>query len=346
MLKKILFKLQVFFETTKSLLVRAIVTILIICFIGAIIHNVLKMSEISSNYKGEYKKLISIDDNKMMNVYDTGSGSKTIVILPGFGSQSPIIQYKTLVEELNDSYRVIVLEYYGYGYSMNNTGKERTNSVIASEINTALNTLGVDKCVFIAHSISNLYASKYVSLYPERVEGIISLDGLYPSEIQNSHLKQRYQDQVKNIKLTGVLELTGFARVLSYVKPDMFYIDVMQSSGYYDDADIKVYRNRIGSSYLTTTMIKEISKLEENMKELATYKYPDYLPVLQILSKDRIKEYDEMKSQTNKTLKEFANDMVSNSSVQTNVEIEGDHMLQLTAVSETVSSIKNFLITF
>ena len=61
MLKKILFKIQVFIETTKSLFLRALVTILIICFIGAIIHNILKMSEISSNYTGEYKKLISID---------------------------------------------------------------------------------------------------------------------------------------------------------------------------------------------------------------------------------------------------------------------------------------------
>ena len=211
MLKKILFKLQVFFETTKSLIVRALVVILIICFIGAIIHNVLKMSEISSNYTGDYKKLISIDDNKMMNVYDTGMGSKTIVILPGFGSQSPIIQYKTLVEGLNDSYRVIVLEYYGYGYSMNNKEKERSNTVIANEINTALNTLGVDKCVLLAHSISNLYASKYASLYPDKVEAVISLDGIYPSEIQNSYLKQNYQDQVKNTKITGILELTGFA---------------------------------------------------------------------------------------------------------------------------------------
>ena len=157
MLKKILFKIQVFIETTKSLFLRALVTILIICFIGAIIHNILKMSEISSNYTGEYKKLISIDDNKMMNVYEVGSGEKTIVVLPGFGSQSPIIQYKTLVEGLKDSYRVIVLEYYGYGFSMN-TDKERTNDIIAKEINTALTTLGVDRCVLLAHSISNLYA--------------------------------------------------------------------------------------------------------------------------------------------------------------------------------------------
>ncbi len=343
MLKKILFKLQVFLETTKSFLVRFIVTILIICFIAAIIHNVLKMSEISSNYKGEYKKLISIDDNKMMNIYDVGSGSKTIVILPGFGSQSPIIQYKTLVEGIKDSYRVIVLEYYGYGYSMNNANKERTNEIIANEINVALNTLEVDKCTFIAHSHSNLYASKYVSLYPEKVEGIISLDGIYPSEIQDTDLKQMYSDQVDNIKVTGVLELTGFARALSYINPDIFYIDIMKQNEIFDDNDIKVYRNRIGSSYLTTTMIKEISKLEDNMKELVSYKYPEYLPVLQIISKSRIEEIDNMKLSSKKELKNFAKDMISNSTIQTNIELNGDHMLQLTAIDETLNSIKGFL---
>lgn len=345
MLKKILFKIQVFIETTKSLFLRALVTILIICFIGAIIHNILKMSEISSNYTGEYKKLISIDDNKMMNVYEVGSGEKTIVVLPGFGSQSPIIQYKTLVEGLKDSYRVIVLEYYGYGFSMN-TDKERTNDIIAKEINTALTTLGVDRCVLLAHSISNLYASKYVSLYPDKVEGIISLDGLYPSEIQNGHLKLNYQDQVKNVKITAVLELTGFARVLSYVKPDIFYIDKMISNPVYTNSDMKVYRNRIGSSYLTTSMVNQMSKLEENMNELATFKYPDYLPVLQIMATDTVKKYDDMKAQTKKTLKEFANDMISNSSIQASVEIKGDHMLQITATADTLNAIKDFLVRF
>ena len=40
-----------------------------------------------------------------------GKGSKTIVILSGFGMQSPIIQYKTLVDGLKDEYKVVIVEY-------------------------------------------------------------------------------------------------------------------------------------------------------------------------------------------------------------------------------------------
>lgn len=345
MLKKILFNLQVFFEKFRSFLVRFILKLLIIIFICVIIHTVLKMSEISTNYTGTYKKLIGIDGNKLMNVYQTGNGEKAIVILPGFGTPSPIIHYKALTEGLKDEYKVVVIEYYGYGFSTN-ANKERKNEIIAKEINTALTTIGIDKCVFLAHSTSNLYASKYASMYPDNVEGIISLDGIYPSEIENNYLRQKYEDNVRNTKITAVFELTGFERALSYIKPDEFYIDYMEKSNIYTDEDIKIYRNRIASSYLTTPMIKEIGMLEKNMKELSKYKYASNLPVLQILASDTVKEYDSIKSETNKTLKQFANDMISNPSIQSTVEIEGGHMLHFTSPNEVIERIKIFLQNF
>lgn len=344
-LKKIFFKITVFLDIIKNFLIRLIATALIICFIAAIVHNVLKMSEISTNYIGDYKKLIHVDGNKMMNVYDTGSGDKTIVILPGFGSQSPIIQYKTLVTALNTEYRVVVVEYYGYGFSMNHN-KERTAENIAKEINVVLNDIGVGRCVLLAHSLSNLYACEYANLYPDNVESIISLDGTYPSEIKNSYLSQKYKEDITNVKLTSIAELTGFARVLSYVKPEIFYIDKMMLNGVYTKADMKIYRNRIGSSYLTRPMVNEMKSLEKNMNDLVDYKYPDYMPVLQIMSKETVKEYDSFKSETKKSLKDFANNMISNPTIQTSVEIDGDHMLQITATQKTVEVIKNFLISY
>lgn len=345
MLKKLFYKIDALFDLCKSFLIRFLATVLIICFIGSIVHNVLKMSEISTNYIGDYKRLIGIDGNKMINVYQTGSGEKTIVILPGFGSQAPIIQYKSLVEGLKDSYNIVVIEYYGYGFSMS-MNKDRKNETIANEIHTALSEIGVERCTFIAPTTSNLYASKYVSLYPESVDAIISLNGIYPSEIENNYLLQKYREEVKNTKITGIFELTGYARILSYVKPEEFYIDKMKSNSIYTEADIKVYRNRIGSSYLTRPMIKEIGTLEENMKELKNFKYPEYLPVLQILSNETVKEYDSFKNETKKSLKDFANTMVSNSSIQRSVEIKGDKMLEFTAPEETVNKIKEFVMSY
>ena len=137
MLKKIFFKLSVWLDMLKGFFIYLIVWILILFFGSMIIHQILKMGELSNTYKGEYKKLVEVDNDKMMNVVVYGEGEKTIVILPGFGSQSPVIQYKAIADSLKDSYSVAVVEYYGYGYSMI-TKKDRTLDNIVDEVKKAL----------------------------------------------------------------------------------------------------------------------------------------------------------------------------------------------------------------
>ena len=46
-----------------------------------VLHNILKIGEISSGVTGDYKHLYTADfeENKMLNVYQIGEGSKTIV---------------------------------------------------------------------------------------------------------------------------------------------------------------------------------------------------------------------------------------------------------------------------
>ena len=98
--------------------------------------------------------------SKYMNVYIAGEGEKTIVILSGFGIQSPVLEYKALADRLSENnYRVVVLEYFGYGFS-SKTDSERTNENIAREIKQGLEMAGINgPYVLMPHSISNLYAS-------------------------------------------------------------------------------------------------------------------------------------------------------------------------------------------
>ena len=120
MLNKILFKIFGVLDAIKDFLVHWGLKILVLLFVCMILHNVVKMSEISTRYTGQYKNLVMVypEENKMMNIYTVGEGPKTIVILAGFGSQSPIIQYKALADGLKDEYKVAIVEYFGYGYSM------------------------------------------------------------------------------------------------------------------------------------------------------------------------------------------------------------------------------------
>ncbi|MBR3614207.1 MAG: alpha/beta hydrolase [Clostridia bacterium] len=352
MLNKILFKIFGFFEMIKDFLVTWGLKILLVLFICMILHNVVKMSEISTRYKGQYKNLVMVyeDDNKMMNMYTVGDGPKTIVILAGFGSQSPIIQYKALADGLKDEYKVVIVEYFGYGYSMSMKKNPRTNENIVNEIKKALEMYEIPgPYVLMPHSHSNIYAMYFQQAYPELVQGIVSIDGLYPAQINDKYYQEKLDTDISNINITSIFELTGFERILSYVREDIFYINEMREMPeIYGKEELSVYRNRIGSNYLSRTMVREVEKLRDNMTEMVNYKYPDYLPTLQILASDTVKQYDDAKKNLGATvdLNTLSTSLITNSMIQKIETIEGDHMMHLTNVNDLVATIKLFLVTF
>ena len=74
------------------------------------------------------------------------------------------------------------------------------------------------------------------------------------------------------------------------------------------------------------------------------YKYPDYLPTLQILASDTVKEYENAKKNLGATidLTELSNNMITNSTIQKIETVEGNHMLHLTNVNDLVGLTKRF----
>lgn len=352
MLNKILFKIFGLFEVIKDFLVTWGLKFLLFIFVCMILHNVFKMSEISTRYTGQYKNLVMVyeEDKKMMNIYTVGEGPKTIVILAGFGSQSPIIQYKALAEGLKDEYKVAIVEYFGYGYSMSMNKNPRTNENIVNEVKTALELYGVTgPYVLMPHSHSHIYAMHFQKTYPELVQAIVSIDGIVPAEINDNYYKNKQKDDAANINITSIFELTGFERILSYIREDIFYIDIMRKmTEIYGKEELSVYRNRIGSNYLSRTMVREINKLEQNMTELLDYQYPDNLLTLQILASDTVKQYEEAKKNFGAKVDymELSTSLITNEEIQKIEVVDGDHMLHLTNVNDLVATIKLFLVTF
>lgn len=52
-----------------------------------------------------------------MNVYVEGKGEKTLVFMSGYGTCSPVLDFKSLYSLLSDKYRIVVVEKAGYGFS-------------------------------------------------------------------------------------------------------------------------------------------------------------------------------------------------------------------------------------
>ena len=115
-------------------------------------------------------------ENKTMRAYIKGSGDHTVVLLSGWATEDPINDFNPLVEKLSDEYRVVVLEYFGYGCS-SQTSVERSNKAIVEEIRAALARLEIKPpYILMPHGMSGLYSLYYTHHYPEEVEGIIGID--------------------------------------------------------------------------------------------------------------------------------------------------------------------------
>ncbi len=219
MVRKIFLKLFGIIDFIKDFLITWGVKILIVIFIFVILHNVIKISEISSRYQGEYKNLTSIyeEERKFMNYYTAGEGDRTIVILPEFGAQSPVIQYKSLVDGLKDNCRVVVVEYFGYGFSMSMKDHRRSNENIVEEVKRLLEENEIyGPYTLLVSDTSNVYAMSFQERYPDLVSSIISVNGVYPSEVKNDFLLRNLRARVSNVNINSIWELTGFERILSF----------------------------------------------------------------------------------------------------------------------------------
>lgn len=129
---------------------------------------------------GTYK---SVEVNgKTMRAHVKGLGDKTIVMLSGWSTDSPIDDFFQLYNKLSKDYKVVVLEYFGY-FGSDITSDERTNENMVQEIRTALYKLNINPpYILMPHSMSGLYSLYYANNYPSEVLGIIGIDMSLPQK--------------------------------------------------------------------------------------------------------------------------------------------------------------------
>lgn len=129
------------------------------------------------------EKVVDVNvKNKIMRAYEMGSGERTIVLLSGFGTENPIDDFKNLADELSKNFKVVVLEYFGYGKS-DVTLEERSNKIIVGEIRIALRKLNIKPpYILMPHSMSGLYCVYYSKFYPEEVSAIVGIDMSLPQK--------------------------------------------------------------------------------------------------------------------------------------------------------------------
>lgn len=199
-------------------------------------------------------------DNKKIHYIKNGQGQETVVFCSGNGTSSPYLDMYNLQEEVSPFTETIVYERPGYGWS-DATTNERTIDNITNEMETVLEAAtDNDTFIFVGHSIAALEIFYYAQKHPEKVKGIVLIDGVSP----------KYASQMENpvpmsIHVMKMLKSTGMLRLLSHIeRVKSRLIQVENLPDELKDVGIDLTLQQMWNS----TMIAERNKLMENGKNV------------------------------------------------------------------------------
>ena len=211
-----------------------------------------------------------------INVYRNGGTGPTMVLLSGFGTPAPAIDFAPLIRKL-DAFDVIVVEGFGYGYSDLDV-RQRTIENITSELHQVLAKLHVTQpVVLVGHSVGGIYARYYANAYPKDVSAVVGID---PMAATTSSLKVGTPSIVEGIQ-AGV----GLFRWVTAISPDL-----VQPPGKAYTVD---ERRRTAAmttwNYGNPSVSDEWSRIGANSTKANANPFAADLPVLEILSSESVK---------------------------------------------------------
>ncbi|MGN7945883.1 alpha/beta fold hydrolase [Bacillus sp. 22446] len=293
-----------------------ILTILVVFVASVYVVNLISNEREQGKIEAYGQKVLV--DGKQMNVLIQGDGKETIVLLPGYGTASPVLDFKPLVKELSPYYRVVVIEPFGYGLS-DDTDKARTSQNIVDEIHECLQKLNIKKYTLMGHSIAGIYGLEYVNQYEKEVKAFVGIDTSVPQQ-------ETEELPVSSLQL---LNQSGFYRLLLKVNPDQLLMpNVDQQTK--DQIKMLTFRN-----FLNESQASEAENFTNNFKNAERLHFPKRLPVVFYLADQTEEETPNWKPMHEELLKNVDHGKV--------VTFKGGHYLHHTKSKEIADGVREFL---
>ncbi|WP_272511939.1 alpha/beta fold hydrolase [Bacillus altitudinis] len=293
-----------------------ILTVLVVFVASVYVVNLISKEREQGKIEAYGQKVLV--DGKQMNVLIQGDGKETIVLLPGYGTASPVLDFEPLVKELSPDYRVVVIEPFGYGLS-DDTDKVRTSQNIVDEIHECLQKLNIKKYTLMGHSISGIYGLEYVNQYEKEVQAFVGIDTSVPKQ-------ETDELPVSSLQL---LNQSGFYRLLLKVKTDQLVMpNVDQQTK--DQIKMLTFRN-----FLNESQASEAENFTNNFKNAERLHFPKRLPVVFYLADQTEEETPSWKPMHEELLKNVDHGKV--------VTFKGGHYLHHTKSKEIADDVREFL---
>lgn len=217
--------------------------------------------ELLEVHPGEFAEI----DGRNMNIYVEGGGDHTIVFMSGWGTESPIYDFRPLYSKLSDDYKCVVIEKFGYGFSDEIDG-ERDFDTILRQDREALEMMGIEgPFILCPHSLSGLEATLWAQKYPKEVEAIVGLD--------MSVAKECFSNR-STVRLNKAVKFSGINRFMMTIS------DVEEG---YTDTEWKQYTALVCRNMANDTVCHEDEAIDQVCEEINVAALPD-TPTLQFIS--------------------------------------------------------------
>lgn len=242
---------------------------LILLLIVSINHQIHLKKE--ANLRSPLGQMVEVDGHNM-SVYVEGAGDATLVFMSGGGTCSPILDFKSLYSLLSDTYQIVVVEKFGYGFS-DVVDKSRDIDSILEDTRTALAAAGLHApYVLCPHSMSGLEALYWAQKYPDEVSAIIGLDMAVP---------EYYDSMNINIPIMHIASWAANIGVTRFI-PGISESDAV-TYGTLSDNEKEIYKAIFYSRTATVTMINEVEQVKKNAEKVNGLGVPQ-LPMLLFIS--------------------------------------------------------------
>lgn len=182
------------------------------------VYNQIMLRKNRALYETPLGQLVEVDGHSM-SIYTEGAGAHTLVFMSGWGTASPILDFKPLYSKLSDDYRIVVVEKFGYGFSDLVDG-ERDIDTILRQDREALSKAGIEApYVLCPHSFSGYEATRWAQNYPDEVEAIVGLDMCTPHCTDVSKLRENATVNDITMLLLRFIRVSGVIRLVDYSMP-------------------------------------------------------------------------------------------------------------------------------
>ena len=192
------------------IIIKWIIGITIIFILLGIIWNTICKKIDEYKIKDAYGNSVQIDGKSMVvEIAGAEHDGPPIILLPGLGEPSPILEFKPLASELAKKYKVITIEPFGYGFPVS----VQLLNQISAYTQKIVNITGITRLLSINNPKKVVYADPQY-LYSEKeweVFRILTLDKGYNATVMTEMKNlEKNMDVVEDMKIPREIPILEF----------------------------------------------------------------------------------------------------------------------------------------